>query len=272
MMSCTSSASMFNTFKMPRMSSSSYVIEHGLIAGILLVLVNAAIKLETLEIMTGVVGVLAVCVMKESAPTRRNCGSQPLGNKGCKSVEDGAPCLSKAEPPTQLSVTDETPTHDAELVQLRACVQAELVVLRAECKLEVWKNKAEVAEAELSGLHDKVAELEKDLSQAQSNQLWTEEETPRTQIEALLMELTEAKLKVEEVEADLAQAQTSITELENDVAQATLMQREAEDIAQARIEAWSAHLTSANDDMAAGVTNVMWKADGFSAPVPGVLC
>lgn len=272
-MSCAASISMSNIFKASKMPSPSHVIEHGLLVGILLVLMNAAITLETLEVMTGVIGALAVYVMKENASKRPTSGAETDGHKDRKSGWKVASSLLNAEPAKQLSSADEVPARDADIVQLRACVQAELNAFRAECKLEHWKNKAEVAEAELTQLHFKIVELEKDLSQAQAVQLWTEEEeAPRTEFEALLGELTEAKLRVEEVEAELVQAQSNMADLENDVAQAASIRSGTENTALARIEASSSDLAYANDQLATDVVSAVRMVDDISEPLLGALC
>lgn len=238
---------MSSILKASKLLSPSHVIEHGLLVGVILVLMNAAITLETIEIMTGVVGAVAVCVMKENGSWRRNCDAKAAGKKACKLDCKIASC----------EIADKTPRRDTDLAQLEACVQAELSVLRAECKLESMKKKAEAAEAERAQLHDKVAALEHDLSQVNSAQSWTDGEAPEMQVDKLLTELTEAKLRIEEVEAELVQAQTNVADLESDVAQATLIRSGAEKTAQARIEA----LSTSADQVAADVAGGMGIAD-----------
>lgn len=263
---------MSSIFKTPKMPSPSHVIEHGLVVGVVLVLMNAAITLQTIEVMTGVIGALAVCVMKETASKRRNNGTDE-GKNDHKAGWKVASGLFKGEQATQLSSADGAPARDADLAQLRACVQAELTALRAECKLESWKKKAEAAEAELTQLHDKIAELEQDLSQAQSVELCTEEEeAPQTEFNALLGELSEVKLRLEEVEAELVQAQTNMADLEKDVAQKNSIQSGLEKATQARIEALSTELTYANDESATDVASAAWMVNDISEPLPGALC
>lgn len=240
MTSATFSA-MSNMLKALKIPSTSRVIEHGLFAGVVLVLMNAAVTLEALEITTGMIGALAVWFMKENASRKCQKGC-PDSLPGCKI----APRLCKDEPSTQLGFTDDTPPHDAEIAQLKACVQAELNVLRAECKLENCKNKADQAEVELAQINDKIAKLERDLSQQQLVQPWTEQ-VPQTRTEELFVELTEAKLRAEEVEAELLQAQTSKAAVENEVAEAIAMQSRTEEAAQMQIEALSTHLIDLNE-------------------------
>lgn len=256
-MSCTTCAAMPsilklpNNLKLPKMPSTSRVIEHGLLVGIAVVLMNAAITLETLEIVTGMIGALAVCVMKENA-SRKCPKTCPDGVSGCKI----ASASNKNEPTTQVSFADAASPRDAEFVQLRACVQAELNVLRAECKLETWKNKADQAEVELVHVNGKIAELERELSQQDSTQPWIDQ-APQMRLEDLFGELTEAKLRAEEVETELVQAHTNMAELENEIAQAALSQSRIEEAAQMRIDELSTDLTHANDQSATDVARTM---------------
>lgn len=256
-MTCISFAVMSNLLKPLKKLSTPRVIEHGLLVGIVLVLMNGAIKLEALEIMTGMIGALAVFLMKENSS--RQC--QKLCPDSDSNYKIGSR-LHKNEPTTQLRSVDETPTCDAEFAQLKACVQAELNVLRAECKLEAWKNKADQAEVELVQLNDEIAELERDLSQQQSAQPWTDQ-TPQTRIEELFVLLTEAKLRAEKVEAELVQAQTNMAECENAVAEATSIQNKAEEESQMQLEALSTDLIHANDQSAIDVSSAMWLNEDF---------
>lgn len=247
--------SMSNMLKVPKMPPTSRVIEHGLLVGIGLVLMNAAITLESLEIITGMIGALAVCVMKNNAS--RKCQKDcPHSDSGCKI----APFVFQGEPKTQPACGGETSPRDAEFVQLKACVQAELNVLRAEFKLESWKNKADQAEEELGQLHAKIAALERDLSKQYPPQSWSDQD-PQTRIDDLFVELTEAKLRAEEVEAELAQALTNMAELEHDVAEATSAQSKNEKAAQIHLEALSMDLIDANDQVAMDVASIIGSSE-----------
>lgn len=243
MMSCTTSNLMSNMFKVSKMPSPSHVIEHGLLVGMFVVLINAAITLQTVEVMTGVVGALAVCVMKQNDSKRRNCSGKTIVSKDLQTDCNSAPSLPEVEPTRNFSVADETTSTDTDFAQLNTFVQAELTVLRAECQLESWRNKADAAEAELTQLHDNLSELETELSQAHPDEL---------RIEALLSELMETKLKIEEVEMELVQAQIRVADLEGEVSQAAP--------------------TYANDDLAMDVASTMWMVDEIQVPLPSAVC
>lgn len=255
---------MAGIFNAPKLPSATHVIEHGLLVGVVLVLMNAAITLESLEIMTGMIGALAVCVMKGSQTQSKfssKCTKSTrltLSGALAKPVAETAPCVHKAEPSAEMKSADKMSSCDPELEHLRACVQAELSTLRAECKLEGLTNKTEQSEAELAQLYDKIAELENDLVQAQSTQMETEE-TPQSLIDALLMELTEAKLRAEEVEAELVHARSQIAELEAEV-HATSIQSWPEEVAQTGIETPSTDLTE-YDLSIEDVVDAMWAED-----------
>lgn len=218
------------------------VFQHGLLVGVLFVLASATISGETLEFLTGMVGALIVCAMKERSSRRRKCQEAWLGSI---SVRKFFPRLHKAEPKTQTSFVNGTPRGDQELLQLRACVQAELNALRAECKLENWKLQAEKAAAELEQLEATIADREQALCHADSSP--DSEETAGAQIEDLLLELSEAKQRAEEVQAELAHSQSKMAELENDVAQAASIQERTEQTAQTRLDALSMDFAKARD-------------------------
>lgn len=213
-----------------KMFCAPQAFERGLFVGVLLVLTSATISSETAELITGMVGALVVCAMKERRSRRRVCYPPSKCQEtwmSSISVNKIFNALRQAEPKTG-SFADGMPRCDQDLVQLRASVQAELSALRAECKLENWKLKSEKLAAELAQSRAKVAGLELELNQTNSG--CSAAETSEIQIEELLMELAEAKLKAEELEVELAQSHTKMAELATDVAHAVSAQSRASDV------------------------------------------
>lgn len=239
------------------------VIEHGLLIGITFVLVSAAISLEALEILTGIVGALAVYVMKASSSRRQKCVDEPV----VKPTPNRQVALSSRTSgseivrPTQLleakmhpAFAREVPNCGQEHAQLSACAHAELNMVRAESHLASWKLKVESKEAELLQLQAKLAELEKGLVQ---------EETTETNIDAVLMNITETKLMAGEVEAELVQSSTKLSELQKEADQAFSMQMRAEESAQTSLEALSSDLME---------TNFQWTEESMEMLWPEELC
>lgn len=257
---------MFNASKL----SAPKLFEHGLLFGVLFVFMSATISGEPLELLTGMFGALIVYAMKERSSRRRASAAKcQEGWLVGGSVRKIFPRLRKAEATTQVSCADGLPRCDPALAHLRAYVQAELGALRAECKLDHWKQKAEKAEAELAQLQVKIAALEHDLIRADSGQ--STEGIAETQIEDLLMDLTDAKLKAEEVEAELTQSQTKIAELENDVAQAASVQRRTEESEQTRFEVLATDLTTSADQSETDVDRAIWAEQDMEMQLSSAL-
>lgn len=231
------------------------LIQHGLLVGIMLIIVSAAMSLEALEILTGIVGAVAVCLMRESNSRCRKHVSDPVvkPSRSCK-ISDSSEAfpIRDDEATMQPIFTDEMPLCNQDHLQLSACAHAELNTMRAEGELANWKLKVEKKESDLAHLQAKTVELEKELMQEESSQ---------TQIDAVLMNLAEAKVRVEEAEAELVQSHTNMSQLEKNVADAFSMQMLAEETAQTPIEALSTSLMEANFQWTEEHMEMFWPSE-----------
>lgn len=243
------------------MFSGSKVVEEGLLLGVLVVIMNASITLETLEVLTGVIGALAIYAMKSGASKRRACTAAPLAGTmtKCQDVRDGslqgcepAPCPYEVEQSRQ--TTNELSPRSSEFAQLPACVQAELEVHRATCRLEGWERMAKHAEAELVQLRERLIELEHDLSHAH----FLAEETLHTRIDDLLTDVTETQLRTEEVEAELVWAQTNMADVEIEVTNLISIQNRMEALAMPGMESLSTDVTPVNDQSVPDLVSSIW--------------
>lgn len=225
-----------SVFNPSKVLSAPAVVENGLLIAVTLVLGSAATSLEALEVFTGIIGALAVYVMKESTSRHQKCVDEPVVKPGrnCQpTMADGDIVCSMQGP--EATKQSRLPQCAQEHAHSSACAHAELNRMRAEFELENWKLKVESDEAELTELQAEIANLEKDLV-----------ESSEVEIDSLLMTISEAKLRAEELETELAQSNAKKTELDKEVAQKSSIQLQAEEDAQTLIDARLADLMEAN--------------------------